>query len=86
MTWVYAVALAVGVLGLLSWILVQGLRSEPSEGSSMEIGIATLVGFGLGGMSAKFAGWPVAAHVLASLVAGAAAAAYTYWLAGRSAT
>lgn len=70
---VYAVALAIGVLGLLAIILGSALAEnlgrpdrDPGEalGFAGKSVIAALVGFGMGGLSAEFSpldlSWPIA--------------------------
>ncbi|HJR92842.1 MAG TPA: hypothetical protein VJ938_10410 [Acidimicrobiia bacterium] len=86
---VYAVALVVGVVALLGWIMMRTLSANIDRASidpEQRLGlmgrrvVAALVGFGIGGMSAEFSprdlSWPFAL-VLAILGAGAAA-----WYAG----
>ncbi len=64
---VYAVAVVLGVVALLAW-LVMGLAATSVDGKEawdpeVRFGIpgrqvvAGVLGFGLGGMSASFAGW-----------------------------
>ena len=60
MTWLYAASLVLGMLGLILW----ALRQAPQEGH-LQTGsnargpqvIAGAVAFGMGGMSASYAGW-----------------------------
>jgi hypothetical protein len=88
---VYAIVLAVGVLGLLAWIMARALavnierRSLDPESRFGLPGrrvVAALVGFGMGGMSAEFSprdlSWPVA--LLLALLGAAAAAWYAGWI------
>lgn len=83
---VYAIALVVGVIGLLVVILggafaenVGREDKDPGErfGTAGKMSIGALVGFGMGGMSAEFSpldlSWPVA---LAIAIAASALAAY----------
>ncbi|MGD2051446.1 MAG: hypothetical protein PVI35_03125 [Acidimicrobiia bacterium] len=80
---VSAVALVIGLLGLLGWVAagtvgesVAGwsrLDPEARFGAAGRAVIAGLVGFGMGGLSSSFAGWPGWATVGAAL-AGAAVA------------
>lgn len=74
---VYAVVLVLGVLALLAW-LVLGLAASSVDGkeswnpedrfgvSGRQV-VAGLLGFGLGGMSASYAGWASGLTVLAAI-------------------
>lgn len=68
---VYAVALVIGIVGLLILILGGALaenlgRRDPGESLGMvgKSGVGGLIGFGMGGMSAEFSpldlSWPIA--------------------------
>jgi hypothetical protein len=85
MVWVYAAALAVGFVALLLWIVgvalgtwVEGWEFADPErrfGATGRSVVAGVVGFGMAGMSATFAGWqPVLAFVAAALGAAAVVA------------
>lgn len=63
MRWVFAASLAIG-FALLVIVLLADLNNR-----RMRIVVAALVAFGIGGLSAAYAGWPAAAAVLAALVA-----------------
>ena len=79
---VYAIALFVGFLMLLAWIVgvaigtwVDGWEFADPESRFGAVGrsiVAGVVGFGMAGMSASFGGWPPALAILGAL-AGAAA-------------
>jgi uncharacterized membrane protein AbrB (regulator of aidB expression) len=79
---VYAIALFVGFLLLLVWIVgvgigtwVEGWEFADPERRFGFVGrsiVAGLVGFGMAGMSASFGGWPPVLAVLGA-IAGAAA-------------
>ena len=59
MTWLYAVSLVAGILALIIWALRRSSAREPSETSGVldpQV-IAAAVAFGMGGMSASYAGW-----------------------------
>ena len=81
MTVVYAVVLAVGFVALLIWIAQTAIadtvsgwdRIDPEVrfGSRGRYAVGAAIGFGLAGMSATFAGWPVVAAIGAA-VGGAA--------------
>ena len=87
MTAVYAVALVSGFILILLWVAAvavaesvpgwEGVDPERRVGRRGRVAVAGLIGFGLGGMSATFAGWPVAVAVISAIggvvVAGAAA-------------
>lgn len=78
---VYAIGILLGAIALIAWIatgLVAGdvtgkahLDPETRYGSAGRYVVAGVLGFGLGGMSASFAGWP---SILAGLAAGGGAA------------
>ncbi len=79
----FGVALATGFLGLLGWIAatavadsVDGWESaDPEErfGLTGRRVVAGVFGFGMAGLSAAYAGWPIAVATVAAL-AGAAVA------------
>jgi hypothetical protein len=81
MVWVYAIALAVGFLLLLGWIVgvalaawVEGWEwADPERrfGGNGRWFVAGVFGFGMAGMSATFAGW----HPILSLIAAGLGAA-----------
>jgi hypothetical protein len=78
---VYGIALAVGFVSLLTWIIavfaagsVDGWESfdlEERFGASGRRVVAAVLGFGMAGLSASYAGWNTALAVAAA-VAGAA--------------
>ena len=80
MTAVYAISLVSGVLLLLAWVAAVAVAEtvtgwdhvDPDRrfGRRGRLAVAGLTGFGLGGMSATFGGWPVAA-ALAGATGGA---------------
>lgn len=80
--WIYAIALALGLLALLVWIVgvavgawVDGWEFADPERRFGETGRSTtaaVFGFGMGGMSATFAGWNSVLAAAAALVGGAA--------------
>jgi hypothetical protein len=83
-TVVYAVVLLVGVVLLLVWLVataigvwVEGWESFDPEarfGARGRAVVAGALGFGMGGLSATFAGWPAGLALLAA-VAGSGAMA-----------
>ncbi len=80
---VAAVALVIGLLGLLAWVVAGTIgesvagwsRVDPEArfGAAGRFTVAGLVGFGMGGLSASFAGWPGWAVVVGA-IGGAAVA------------
>lgn len=80
---VYAICVTVGVVALLAWVLlgltassVAGKANLDPEARFGQVGrdtISGLLGFGLGGMSASFGGWPAGLAAVGA-VAGAVAA------------
>jgi len=75
-----AVALVAGLLGLLAWVAASAIgesvegwsRFDPEArfGAAGRFTVAGLVGFGMGGLSSSYAGWPGMA-VAGAAVAGA---------------
>ena len=58
MRWVFALSLILGMLALIVWAMVQGKqRSRPDRGVNAARAIAAAVAFGMGGLSAAYAGW-----------------------------
>ena len=82
MVWIYAIALGLGLLALLVWLVgvavatwVDGWEFADPERRFGETGrsaTAAVFGFGMGGMSATFAGWNPVIAAAAALVGGAA--------------
>lgn len=76
MTALYAVVLVVGILLLLVWVAAVAVAEtvagwehvdpDVRYGRRGRLIVASLTGFGLGGMSATFAGWPVVAALAAA--------------------
>jgi len=85
-TVVYGVALAVGMAALVGWIAAGSssasgrLDPERRLGTAGRAVVAALVGFGMGGLSAAFAGWPIAGHVAAALAGALVMAAVAVFL------
>jgi hypothetical protein len=88
MTAVYAVTLVAGFVLILMWVAAvavaesvpgwQHVDPEQRFGRNGRLAVAALMGFGLGGMSSSFAGWPVAAAVAGAL-GGALLSGATAW-------
>ncbi len=82
MVWFYALALIAGILALLAWMIAVAVAAwvdgwefadpERRFGANGRFAVAGAIGFGMGGMSASFAGWhPVVAFRAALLGTGA---------------
>ncbi len=92
MTTVFAVALVIGILALIGWMVAHSLatsQDRPDRDPEERFGVAGrrvvagLVGFGMAGMSADFAALDLSAPVVAGLaVLGAAVAAWWAGFAG----
>ena len=80
MRWVFALALVVGMVALIAWTLLQGRVGERRPGPAVIRGIAASVAFGMGGLSAAYAGW----NLWLATVGAVAAAAVAAWYAGRA--
>lgn len=80
MTTLYAVALAAGLIALLGWIaLAASARSvdgwsdrhpDTRFGRRGRLALAGIVGFGMAGLSATFAGWATALAVVGAVAGG----------------
>ena len=79
----YAICTVLGVLGLLTWITLgiaasagddrRYLDPEVRFGERGRGVLAAVLGFGLGGMSASFAGWGTGLALVGAIVGGVAA-------------
>ena len=79
MRWVFALFLVGGMLALIAWAMVGGARSRLSGNDRsvrVQQGVAAAVAFGMGGLSASYAGWSLWLATVAALVAAALAAWY----------
>lgn len=91
---VFAVVLVLGILGLFSWIVAVGLSGNVESWGWMDperrFGargrriVAAMVGFGMGGMSSVYAGWPTWLVVLASVAAAGGAAWWATYAGGEA--
>lgn len=89
MTALYAIATLAGTLLLFAWIVSAALSAGAGEAARFDgaarfglrgrIAIAGLLGFGLAGMSATFAGWAIAPAAVAAIAGAAALAGYAVW-------
>lgn len=83
MRWVFALSLIIGMVALIVWaMLAAGQRLRPDRSAGGSRAIAAAVAFGMGGLSAAYAGWNLWLATLAAVVAAALAA----WYAGIVAT
>ena len=85
MRWVFAATLILGMLTMIGWAMVQGNRSSASDlrrRVNTSRVIAATVAFGMGGLSAAYAGWNLWLATLAALGAAALAAWYAGTVAG----
>jgi hypothetical protein len=81
MRWVFGVSLIAGMLGMIAWAMTSGKRanaSGPPAGIRGQQMIAIAVAFGMGGLSASYAGW----SIWLAAVAAVAAASLAAWFAG----
>lgn len=82
MTVVYAVVLLAGVVLLVGWLVATAIATWVEGWESFDPGaqfgargravVAGAVGFGMGGLSATFAGWPAGLALLAAVAGGGA--------------
>lgn len=86
---VYAVAVIGGALALVAWVAVAALAERPDStvqapderfGRTGQDAVTFTLGFGLGGMSASFAGWPGVAAAAAAIAGGVALLVSGRWL------
>jgi len=86
---VFALSVVVGAVALILWVIVSSLSARPESrltdpeeryGQTGRTVILAVLGIGLGGMSASFAGWSIAASLAAAVAGGAALAVSGRWL------
>jgi len=85
MRWVFALALILGMLALIGWTVMQGNRSGGADqrpGARAPRAIAAAVAFGMGGLSASYAGWNIWLATPTALAAAGLAAWYAGTVAG----
>ncbi|MGI9586199.1 MAG: hypothetical protein ACR2N7_11475 [Acidimicrobiia bacterium] len=90
MTILFAVPLAVGIVLMLTWIGATAAASsvdgwgdydpEARVGPTGRFVVAFLIGFGMAGISALFAGWSDVLSIVAGLAGGAALIGASRWL------
>ena len=79
MRWVFALSLVLGMIALIGWVLFSGTRQGGPDrrwGVKGRQWVAATIAFGMGGLSAAYAGWKIGWATLAAVVAAAAAAWY----------
>jgi hypothetical protein len=91
-TAVYAVTLVAGFVLILLWVAAvavaesvpgwQHVDPERRFGRNGRLAVAALIGFGLGGMSSSFAGWPDALAALGALGGALLSGTGAWFLAG----
>jgi|RifCSP16_2_1023846.scaffolds.fasta_scaffold95600_2 hypothetical protein len=79
MRWVFALSLVLGMLALIGRVMLEGARGRGSDQRrsimARQAGAAG-VAFGMGGLSAAYAGWKLGLATVAAVVAAALAAWY----------
>lgn len=81
MRWVFAAVLILGMLMLVAWVMLRASKGRDFDSLLISRGpqvIAAAVAFGMGGLSAAYAGWNLGPATLAA----AGAAALAAWYAG----
>ena len=90
MTSVYAVAVAIGCVGLFVWIVLVAAANVGTGNGSVDperwagrrgrITVAAVLGFGLAGLSASYGGWATLPALLAAAVGAAGLGVAANWL------
>jgi hypothetical protein len=90
MTALFGTILLIGVLALLAWVAATGVAHsvggwdgvdpENRFGSLGRSVLAALLGFGMAGMSASFAGWSPMLSLIGALAGAAVLVAVGFWL------
>lgn len=79
MRWVFAISLVLGMFALIGLVMIRGSRGRNSDrwqwGWAPSV-VAAAVAFGMGGLSASYAGWNMWLATPAALVAAVLAAWY----------
>jgi len=93
LTWLFGVALLVGMVASIAWIAlvasaasVEGATRWDPEARFGPTGrsiVAGVLGFGMAGISALYAGWADAVAVVAGVVGGVALVGVSRWLGPR---
>jgi len=79
MNFVYGAALVIGFVSLIVWVIGTFLPNGLVERVAARRIVGGLIAFGMGGLSASYAGWPS----LGAFGAGVLAAAVVAWYVGR---
>lgn len=80
MNFVYGIALVIGFVALIAWVIGRFLPNGINEGVVARRVVGGLIAFGMGGLSASYAGW----HPLGALAAGVLAAGLVAWYVGKA--
>lgn len=79
----FAISLVLGMVGLIVWVVgralgetAAGLDPEKRFGRTGRRTIAALISFGMGGLSAAYAGWPPWPAIAVAVIAAALGAWY----------
>jgi hypothetical protein len=80
MNFVYGIALVIGFVALVVWVIGTFLPNGLNERMVARRTVGGLIAFGMGGLSASYAGWPQ----LGALGAGVVAAVVVAWYVGRA--
>jgi xanthine/uracil permease len=90
MTLLFALPLLIGIVGLIAWIGVTALARTSDQyahldperrfGSRGRLALAFILGFGMTGISALYAGWAGWLSLAAGLVGGVVLAAVAGWI------
>ena len=75
MNGVYGITVFVGAVGVLLAVALSLNPERPTPGRQMRLSILAVLGFGMAGLSASFAGWPSWIAFVAALI-GAVGLAY----------
>ncbi|NOY54997.1 MAG: hypothetical protein GXP34_03330 [Actinobacteria bacterium] len=78
----YGVALIVGLIALIAWVIAVAASRTDAGNPEQRFGllgrrvVGALIAFGMGGLSAAYGGWPAWAAIVAAFVAAGAAIWY----------
>ncbi len=82
----YGLVLGIGLVSLIAWLVASAgttLDLERRYGARGRAAIGAMIGFGMAGLSAAFAGWRDLAALGAALVGSLAAGWYAGWMGQR---
>jgi hypothetical protein len=90
MTLIFAVPLLIGIVGLTAWIVATAMAHESDRYAHLDpegmfgrrgrFALAFVLGFGMTGMSALYAGWATSLSLAAGLVGGLVLAVVSGWI------